>query len=320
MVPNRQALQTRLNTSYAMRRKYCWRRLVWLFVILAGLFCLSCRERHTVPSSAPAAAPDAITATLENAQRDLEANTALEARITAELSKLKQDEQTPSEVIADMEAYLARVRAMVAENRQLVGQLEALHAQSTQSTAPRRATQVPPGEAVPVSQAQVSDDVGALDRELDASLADFDHMLLEELKLIREKTAPKMDSLAQEAADAAERLRQKGIDIDADLSRTESDTMSTPPASTADTASAESGPERDADAPVRNGAPDSPATSTEKNTAGTAGKWQKKSQRYDPKDDDIVARQLREAAEQETDPVLKEKLWREYEAYKRGGS
>ena len=34
-------------------------------------------------------------------------------------------------------------------------------------------------------------------------------------------------------------------------------------------------------------------------------------------DDDIVARQLREAAENETDPELKEKLWKEYEAYKK---
>jgi hypothetical protein len=33
-------------------------------------------------------------------------------------------------------------------------------------------------------------------------------------------------------------------------------------------------------------------------------------------DDDIVARQLREAAEKETDPVLKEKLWQEYDKYK----
>ncbi|NNF42486.1 MAG: hypothetical protein HKN62_05470, partial [Phycisphaerales bacterium] len=33
-------------------------------------------------------------------------------------------------------------------------------------------------------------------------------------------------------------------------------------------------------------------------------------------DDDIVARQLREAAERETDPVLREKLWREYDKYK----
>ena len=34
-------------------------------------------------------------------------------------------------------------------------------------------------------------------------------------------------------------------------------------------------------------------------------------------DDDIVARRLRRAAEQETDPELKEKLWKEYEDYKR---
>jgi hypothetical protein len=33
-------------------------------------------------------------------------------------------------------------------------------------------------------------------------------------------------------------------------------------------------------------------------------------------DDDIVARQLREAAERETDPALREKLWAEYRAYK----
>jgi hypothetical protein len=33
-------------------------------------------------------------------------------------------------------------------------------------------------------------------------------------------------------------------------------------------------------------------------------------------DDDIVARQLREAAERETDPVLKEKLWAEYTKYR----
>ena len=34
-------------------------------------------------------------------------------------------------------------------------------------------------------------------------------------------------------------------------------------------------------------------------------------------DDDIVARQLREAAEAETDPVMKEKLWKEYDEYKK---
>lgn len=35
-------------------------------------------------------------------------------------------------------------------------------------------------------------------------------------------------------------------------------------------------------------------------------------------DDDVVARQLREAAENETDPELRKKLWEEYRQYKRG--
>ena len=37
-------------------------------------------------------------------------------------------------------------------------------------------------------------------------------------------------------------------------------------------------------------------------------------------DDDVVARQLREAAEKETDPELKKKLWEEYRNYKQGTS
>ena len=36
----------------------------------------------------------------------------------------------------------------------------------------------------------------------------------------------------------------------------------------------------------------------------------------DGSDDDIVARQLREAAEQEKNPALRERLWREYRDYK----
>jgi len=38
----------------------------------------------------------------------------------------------------------------------------------------------------------------------------------------------------------------------------------------------------------------------------------------DGSDDDVVARQLREAAEKETDPELKARLWEEYRRYKRG--
>ena len=40
--------------------------------------------------------------------------------------------------------------------------------------------------------------------------------------------------------------------------------------------------------------------------------------RPDARDDDVVARQLREAAMAETDPELREQLWEEYRRYKSG--
>lgn len=40
----------------------------------------------------------------------------------------------------------------------------------------------------------------------------------------------------------------------------------------------------------------------------------------DGSDDDIVARQLREAAMKEKDPVLRDKLWQEYRDYKKGAT
>ncbi len=60
-------------------------------------------------------------------------------------------------------------------------------------------------------------------------------------------------------------------------------------------------------------------TSGPPGTGGTDARPPDPPQRERPPaaDDDIVARQLREAAERETDPVLKEKLWEEYERYKR---
>lgn len=51
-------------------------------------------------------------------------------------------------------------------------------------------------------------------------------------------------------------------------------------------------------------------------TGETASQQKNKSRKIETADDDIVARQLREAAEQETDPELKKKLWEEYDKYR----
>ena len=59
----------------------------------------------------------------------------------------------------------------------------------------------------------------------------------------------------------------------------------------------------------------------EKNTSGNRDEDKDNDQPKnipDGSDDDVVARQLREAAEQEDDPELKAKLWEEYRRYKLG--
>jgi len=61
------------------------------------------------------------------------------------------------------------------------------------------------------------------------------------------------------------------------------------------------------------------ATSTSSGKARQTGNVNPSGKNTLHADDDIVARQLREAAEKETDPELKEKLWAEYRKYKTGG-
>ena len=53
------------------------------------------------------------------------------------------------------------------------------------------------------------------------------------------------------------------------------------------------------------------------NAANAIGNGAAANELPDGNDDDVVARRLRKAAEQETDPELKEKLWKEYVEYKK---
>jgi hypothetical protein len=291
-------------------------------MMVVGLLVLSSAVCDAIPTAVHAAPVELITASLENARRDLEINRALETRTAAALANLKQTGQATPEIIADYEAYLGRVRAMAAENQKLVQRLEAMHLQQTvpgSSQLTSAAGALSARTDAPIPEEAVTDEIAALDRELNASLAEFDDMLLEELKLIRAKSSLTIDSLAQEAAEAAERLRSKGIDIDLPPSKAEPgldpSRQATVSGAKTDPPPAETSPD-EADRMAGSG---SPNESADHAAEGVEGNRQKRTERYGSSDDDIVARQLREAAEQETDPVLKEKLWQEYDAYKRSG-
>ncbi len=76
----------------------------------------------------------------------------------------------------------------------------------------------------------------------------------------------------------------------------------------------------------RNPDPPAPRAGTDKagtdkagsaNTGAPSGNGAASREIPDGSDDDVVARRLRKAAEQETDPELKEKLWNEYIEYKK---
>lgn len=129
-----------------------------------------------------------------------------------------------------------------------------------------------------------------LGRRLDDSLDEFDKALQEEQR----RTAEERDTRTASSREAGD--GEGGSGAASEGGRREGDLRSERSASTSGRESG--GEQRDRGSPsAGSGAPDRSIPSGD--------------------DDDIVARRLRRAAEQETDPELKEKLWKEYVEYKR---
>lgn len=285
----------------------------WKAVRAAGLMFM-------LPAILYAASMQKLESSLESARRDLRISVATEARMASELEKLKKSGDISPDTLQDYNNYLIRLRAVVSENRKKIAEMEALRAKydtqkSTHGSSGSDDTSAMLDPAIP--EAEVVDEVTALDRLLDSSLAEFDEMLLRELDLIQAKSSEKLRDLAEAAEAAAQALRDRGIEIDTD---SETKAAESPQDSTGEIkengkengelrAGKESRPEETGD--------DGTWTSKGKSEESAEGPQLHPKNRYDPKDDDIVARQLREAAEKEPDPELKEKLWKEYEQYKK---
>jgi len=267
-----------------------------------------------------AATRQRIESALESARKDLRISIATEEQIDSELAKLKKSGDASSDMVEDYELYLSRVQAMVAENRKIVAKIEALNTRYDIRKAPDGSAHSDDTEAMinpAIPEEQVVDEVVALDRQLDSSLAQFDEMLLKELDLIRAKSSERMRDLAEEAAAAAKHLRDQGIEINTDVEEesAQSEQGSSEAQKTVETEGdvSETGKENKSE----DDKDDSELTARDKFREGVEGSGNHPKNRYDPKDDDIVARQLREAAEEETDPELRKKLWKEYEQYKK---
>lgn len=140
----------------------------------------------------------------------------------------------------------------------------------------------------------------ALDQRLDGSLGTFDDTLRREQKTVAEEkdandaAASSGDSSDSQSGDESGSAKGEG-----------------PPAE-----AAEPGRSRN-ETPTRPGdlKSDKDRAANENKPGGGSGASGDKIP--DGSDDDIVAKRLRKAAEQETDPELKEKLWKEYIEYKK---
>ena len=285
-----------------------------ILVVCLLLFCFTLQVRG--------ASKDVILSKLERARAELLISQATEQRITIDFEELKASGQATPEIIKDYEIYLSRVQDMVKENQNLVDTLEAAllkHRGPGQGTScsktPQQGSSLPPASVVE----EAPDEVGTLDGELNDSLAAFDEMLLKEMEEISEQSEQKMRQLAEEAAAAAQRLKEQGVDPSSSSGESGSDETSGKSSSEQEGSDRKKG-----EGEAEQGGSYSDVPVTDKRTTksrsddDTARGERAKEPPESDQDDDIVARQLREAAEKETDPELKKKLWKEYEDYKKG--
>ncbi len=295
-------------------------------LLLGLLFCLA----PSMPTAALQCPSAAVSRELTAARKKLALSERTRDRVSQALRALKQSGRVDAGMLRDYTTYLQRVQDLVDENRRLVHNIEALCAPDGGTAA--GAASGPAGSGSPPPPETEQDELAALDRRLQDSLAAFDEMLLKRLDAIQAASAEKMRDLARQAAQAAERARQGGggagsasgsagkAGAGGGKAQGEKGSRQGPQGKDAarggrpGTPSA-SGGKGSAGAGAAGPRGDGQATAATRGQAGSAGAATPGA--YNPDDDDIVARQLREAAEQETDPELKKKLWKEYEAYKK---
>jgi hypothetical protein len=259
---------------------------------------------------------EGVKSQLDQALENLRISEATEARISLQLERLQRSGNVSPEVLKDYETYLDRVHRMVLENRKILQEMETAlgrHGSGKKIAGSPDNLEKDHVAVQKLPEAEMRDEVVVLDGEFHASLVAFDEMLLKELEKIRMKSANRMQDLAHEAAAAAQRVRNKGVEVDTSYPGKGEKTEGRQKESEEETAEKPEG-EHSKD----------PAADRDKEYdrapgGGKGGTYSRK-ERPARSDDDIVARQIREAAENETDPELKERLWKEYENYKKGKS
>jgi len=225
--------------------------------------------------------------------RDLFAAASARDQLQADYRRLKDNGRLSRIEDAEYAAYLGNLDLRIASQ---CSQLMTRHPQLDPQLLPCPATAA--GSTASTATARQS--LKRLEAELARELGSFDDMLLQEQQTISER-APRAPSAAANTRAAREKGGQRSADGQ--------------PQETGGPFSAEA----DAAKPRQGSASSTSGSRTAGTAYGTPGKGGN-SRRPAPdiprgSRDDVVARQLREAAESESDPELKRKLWAEYRRY-----
>ena len=235
---------------------------------------------------------------LAQARHDLAISEQYLARMTERVEVVRSDPSMEPEQRQRLDEYVARVRELVALNRERVRNLD-----QAVGAAPAGTASAGSGGGKPSVAATHAEEVAALETRLGGSLAEFDQLLLEEARRTRTRGAIGGSGLPGGSGGGAA----------GETPSKRSGAGSKSPGA-ADPGNGKAAPQRSA------GDPGSPGGRIEGGDPGTTGATAARPPDVgDGSDDDIVARQIRKAAESEPDPELREKLWNEYRKYKQGG-
>lgn len=180
------------------------------------------------------------------------------------------------------------------------------------------------GSATPPAQAQTAEERrAALDKQLNDSLGSFDARLRKEQQRVaqerdaRQATVPASTvSTGSTATTAAPALA--GVTAKPATDQTASVAGSTTPEGAVKSSGSHGGGTgKRGDTPSTHAGDLKSDNSGGDADASSNGNGALANEVPDGNDDDIVARRLRKAAEQETDPDLRDKLWKEYVEYKK---
>ena len=201
---------------------------------------------------------------------------------------------------ADYAAYVARLHRLVAQD------CVALAEEGLALPTDLGCSAVPPPMLAPAAIDQTGEQtadeqIAVLDAELLNGLGEFDEMLLREQERVRAAT-PMTDAASGTASGAGDSGTSDGSAGGGES------------AAAADAGSDRSAGQRDQTEVAAQGQRDQTGAGTQRQSARQGAP----PDIPDGSDDDVVARQLREAAEKERDPELKKRLWEEYRKYKAG--